>query len=179
MSASNADGHGGRDVATKRAVRMVAAQAAAVSAAVHLLWAWPRLGTGGDPRPAVFVLGGAFAVAVAVATLRAPEYRRLYALGAGTLAAFLLGYVGWHGAAVGAALATEPLAIVAKGAEVVGVLAFLALYRLAPPTSVVLERRDDAEGTGNDPGETGNDIGETGNDGEREADDAARGGPEP
>jgi len=172
MSASNADGHGGRDVATKRAVRMVAAQAAAVSAAVHLLWAWPRLGTGGDPRPAVFVLGGAFAVAVAVATLRAPEYRRLYALGAGTLAAFLLGYVGWHGAAVGAALATEPLAIVAKGAEVVGVLAFLALYRLAPPTSVVLERRDDAEGTGND-------AGETGNDGEREADDAARGGPEP
>jgi hypothetical protein len=118
------------------------------------------------------VLGGAFAVAVTVATLRAPEYRRLYALGAGTLAAFLLGYVGWHGAAVGAALATEPLAIVAKGAEVVGVLAFLALYRLAPPTSVVLERRDDAEGTGND-------AGETGNDGEREADDAARGGSEP
>jgi hypothetical protein len=172
MSAPNADGHGGRDVATKRAVRMVAAQAAAVSAAVHLLWAWPRLGTGGDPRPAVFVLGGAFTVAVAVATLRAPEYRRLYALGAGTLAAFLLGYVGWHGAAVGSALATEPLAIVAKGAEVLGVVAFLALYRLAPPTSVVLERRDDAEGTGND-------ADEAGNDGEREGDGAARGGSEP
>jgi hypothetical protein len=124
---------------------MVAAQAAAVSAAVHLLWAWPRLGSGGDPRPAVFVLGAAFTVAVAVATLRAPEYRRLYALGAGTLAAFLLGYVGWYGAAFGSALAAEPLAVVAKGAEAVGVVAFAALYRLAPPTSVVLERRDDAE----------------------------------
>lgn len=163
MRASNADGRGGRDAATKRVVRMVAAQAAAVSAAVHLLWAWPRLGTGGDPRPAVFVLGGAFAVAVAVATLRAPEYRRLYALGAGTLAAFLLGYVGWHGAAVGSALATEPLAIVAKGAEVVGVVAFLALYRLAPPTSVVLERRGDVA-----------------DEGEREGDgDAAEGGSRP
>ncbi|WP_435073805.1 hypothetical protein [Halorubrum sp. HHNYT27] len=159
MSASNADGHGGRNAATKRAGRMIAAQAAAVSAAVHLLWAWPRLGTGGDPRPAVFVLGGAFTVAVAVATLRAPEYRRLYALGAGTLAAFLIGYVGWHGAAVGSALAADPLAIVAKGAEVVGVVAFLALYRLAPPTSVVLERREHAADEG-DRGESGDPAGE-------------------
>ncbi|MFW6316882.1 MAG: hypothetical protein ACOC06_00250, partial [Halorubrum sp.] len=83
VSASNTGGHGGRGTPKKRVIRMIAAQAAAVSAAVHLLWAWPRLGTGGDPRPLVFVLGGAFAVAVAVATLRAPEYRRLYALGAG------------------------------------------------------------------------------------------------
>jgi hypothetical protein len=162
MSASRAGEHGGREAPKKRVVRMIAAQAAAVSAAVHLLWAWPRLGTAGDPRPYVFVLGGAFTVAVAVATLRAPEYRRLYALGAGTLAAFLLGYVGWYGGAVGSALADDPLAIVAKGAEVVGIVAFLALYRLAPPTSVVLDRRDDtgdSDGSRDDgaPAERGSD----------------------
>jgi len=154
---------------------MVAAQAAVVSAAVHLLWAWPRLGTGGDPRPAVFVLGAVFAVAVAVATLRAPEYRRLYALGAGTLAAFLLGYVGWHGAGVGAALATDPLAIVAKGAEVVGIAAFLALYRLAPPTSVVVERRGEA---GSEAGsETSGEATGSGGDDERSAGEVE--GPKP
>jgi len=131
-----------RDAPRKRVVRVVAVQAAMLSAAAHLLWAWPRLGGPGDPRPYVFLLGGVFTIAVAVATLRAPEYRRLYALGAGTLAAFLLGYVGWHGAAAASAIAGDPLAIVAKGAELVGVGAFLALYRLAPPTSVVLERRE-------------------------------------
>ncbi|OYR51962.1 hypothetical protein, partial [Halorubrum sp. Ea8] len=124
---SNPGGYDARDAPRKRVVRAVAVQAAVLSAAVHLLWAWPRLGGQGDPRPYVFLLGGAFTVAVAVATLRAPEYRRLYALGAGTLAAFLLGYVGWHGAAAGSAIAGDPLAIVAKGAELVGVAAFLAL----------------------------------------------------
>lgn len=125
----------------KRALRAIAAQAAAVSAAVHLLWAWPRLAAPGDPRPFVFLLGGLFTVVVAVATLRADEYRRLYALGAGTLGAFLLGYVGWHGSGVVEALATEPLAIVGKAAEVVGVVAFVGLYRFAPPTAAVVERR--------------------------------------
>ena len=151
MSASNAGEHSGREALRKRMVRMIAAQAAALSAAVHLLWAWPRLGDPADPRPYVFLLGGAFTVAVAVATLRAPEYRRLYALGAGTLAAFLLGYVGWYGAAAPAALASDPLAIVAKGAELVGVAAFLGLYRLAPPTSVVLARREDSVGEDSGP----------------------------
>jgi len=112
-----------------------------LSAAVHFLWAWPRLSDPGDLRPYVFVLGGVFTVLVAVATLRADEYRRLYALGAGMLSAFLSGYVGWHGADSGAAIAADPLAIVGKAAEVVGVLAFLELYRLAPPTSVVVERQ--------------------------------------
>ncbi|MDZ5810699.1 hypothetical protein U4E84_04975 [Halorubrum sp. AD140] len=136
---------GSRDAPEKRAIRWVAVQAAVLTAAVHLLWAWPRLSDPGDVRPYVFLLGGAFTVAVAVATLRAPEYRRLYALGAGTLAAFLLGYVGWHGAATAGALGSDPLAIVAVGAEIVGVAAFVALYRLAPPTSVVLERRTEGE----------------------------------
>ena len=151
MSASNTEEHSGRETVKKRVVRMLAAQAAALSAAVHLLWAWPRLGDSADPRPYVFLLGGAFTVGVAVATLRAPEYRRLYALGAGTLASFLLGYVGWYGAAAAATLAGDPLAIVAKGAEFVGVTAFLGLYRLAPPTSVALARRGDSVGEGSGP----------------------------
>ncbi len=136
------DGAGGRrNTGRKRALRAVAAQAAVLSAAVHLLWAWPRLGDPGDPRPYVFLLGGAFTVTVAAATLKADEYRRLYALGAGTLLAFLLGYVGWHGTAVASVIVGDPFAIVGKAAEIVGMLAFVALYRLAPPTSVVIERR--------------------------------------
>jgi len=141
-------GYAGRDAPRKRLLRAVAAQTAALSATVHFLWAWPRLTEPADARPYVFLLGGAFTVAVAVATLRADEYRRLYALGAGTLAAFLVGYAGWHGGGTAAALASDPLAIVGKGAEIVGLVAFLALYRLAPPTSVVLDRREDAASDG-------------------------------
>ncbi|WP_281195871.1 hypothetical protein [Halorubrum sp. F4] len=139
----------------KRVLRIVAVQAAAVSAAVHLLWAWPRLAEPNDPRPYLFVLAAAFTVVVAAATLRADEYRRLYALGAGTLTAYPVGYVAWHGGATVAALAADPLAIVGKTAEVVGTVAFLALYRLAPPTSVVVARRtgDEVEGDGPEGGE--------------------------
>ena len=138
----------GRDAPKKRLLRSVAAQAAVLSAAVHFLWAWPQLGDPSDLRPYVFVLGGAFTVLVAVATLRADEYRRLYALGAGTLSAFLSGYVGWHGVGTATAIAADPLAIVGKTAEIVGVVAFLGLYRLAPPTSVVVERQ--SRGTNDD-----------------------------
>ena len=144
MSAAAKTDSTGRNTAKKRLLRSVAAQAAVLSAAVHFLWAWPRLGGPGDLRPYVFVLGGAFTVLVAVATLRADEYRRLYALGAGTLSTFLSGYVGWHGADTAAAIAGDPLAIVGKAAEVVGVIGFLGLYRLAPPTSVVIERQQRA-----------------------------------
>ena len=135
----------GRDAPRNRLLRWVAVQAAAVAAAVHLLWAWPRLGSPPDARPYLFVAGSALAVAVAVATLRAGEYRRLYALGAGTLGAFLGGYLAWHGTGAPAALAAEPLAVVAAVVEVVGVVAFLALFRLAPPTSVVVDRRREEE----------------------------------
>ncbi|ACM55611.1 hypothetical protein [Halorubrum lacusprofundi] len=151
----------GRDTSRKRLLRAVAAQTAALSAAVHFLWAWPRLAEPADARPYVFLLGGAFTVAIAVATLRADEYRRLYALGAGTLAAFLAGYAGWHGGGTAAALASDPLAIVAKGAEVVGVAAFLALYRLAPPTSVVVERQEEAESGEEEATNGGEAIGDT------------------
>lgn len=132
-----------RDDGVRRLLRGVAAQAAALTAAVHLLWAWPRIASPADARPYLFVAGSAPAVAVAVATLRAGAYRRLYALGAGTLGAFLLGYLAWHGGGAGRALAADPLAIVAVAVEVVGVAAYVGLYRLAPPTSVVVERRAD------------------------------------
>ncbi|WP_066412797.1 hypothetical protein [Halorubrum aethiopicum] len=133
--------------ARKRVLRIAAVQAATVSAAAHLLWAWPRLADPTDPRPYLFVLAAAFTAVVAAATLRADEYRRLYALGAGTLAAYLVGYVAWHGGTTVAALAADPLAIVGKAAEVVGAVAFVALYRLAPPTSVVVARQ-----AGDEPG---------------------------
>lgn len=136
----------------KRLLRGVAVQAAALSAAVHLLWAWPRLADPVDARPYLFVLAAGFATVVAVATFRSGEYRRLYALGAGTLGVYLVGYAGWHGRATAAALAADPLAVVGKVAEAVGVVAFLALYRLAPPTSVVVARR--REQTGNADGDT-------------------------
>ena len=137
--------------ASKRVLRVVAVQAAAVSAAAHLLWAWPRLSDPADPRPYVLVLAAVFTAVVAAATLRADEYRRLYALGAGTLAAFLVGYVAWYGGTTVPALSADPLAIVGKAAEVVGTVAFLALYRLAPPTSVVVARRTGGGSDGDGP----------------------------
>lgn len=130
-----------RDAPVKRLLRAVASQAAVLSAAVHLLWAWPLLGSGNDPRPYVFVLAALFTGVIAAATIKADEYRRLYALGAGTLGTFLVGYVAWYGGETLTALATDPLTAVGKLAELVGVVAFVALYRLAPPTQVVLERR--------------------------------------
>ena len=140
-SADGGAGTGDRNDPKKRLLRGVAVQTTTVAAAVHLLWAWPRLGSPPDARPYFFLAGSALAVAVAVATFRAGEYRRLYALGAGTLGAFLGGFIAWHGADAPAALAAEPLAVAAAVVEVVGIGAFLALYRLAPPTSVAVERR--------------------------------------
>ncbi|GAB3423795.1 hypothetical protein GCM10027435_30110 [Haloparvum alkalitolerans] len=143
---------GGR---TAGVLRAVAVQTALLSGAAHALWAWPLIGAS-DPRPYVFLAVAVLLALVGAAVLRASEeYRRLYALGAGTLAALLIGYVGWHGASAPAALAADPLAVVAKFAEAVGVVAFLALYRRAPPTSAVVERRrtDDRAAGGVD-GET-------------------------
>jgi len=119
----------GRNTPKKRLLRGLAVQTTAVAAAVHLLWAWPRLGSPPDARPYFFLAGSALAVAVAVATLRAGEYRRLYALGAGTLGAFLGGFLAWHGRDAAAALAAEPLAVAAAIVEVVGVGAYLAIER--------------------------------------------------
>jgi len=128
-----------------RGVRLVAVQATLLSAAVHLLWAADRAGAVGDARPYLFALSGGLLAVVAAAAFRGAHYRRLYALGAGLLAAQLLGFVYWHGlgGAVAAALA-DPFALVAKPAEAVGIAAFLALYRLAPPTAAVAARREGA-----------------------------------
>ncbi|ELZ41283.1 hypothetical protein C463_13599 [Halorubrum californiense DSM 19288] len=145
----------GRNTLKKRLLRAIAVQTTAVAAAVHLLWAWPRLGSPPDARPYFFVAGSALAVAVAVATLRGGEYRRLYALGAGTLGTFLGGFLAWHGGDAAASLAAEPLAVVAVIVEVAGVVAFLALFRLAPPTSVVLERRHEGKSDGEEGGDGG------------------------
>lgn len=142
----------GRNAPRKRVLRGIAVQAAVVAAAVHLLWAWPRLGSPPDARPYLFLAGSALAVAVGVATLRAGEYRRLYALGAGTLGTFLGGFVAWHGGDAATALSADPLAIVAAVVEVVGIAAFLALFRLAPPTSVVVERRETDGSAGDEDG---------------------------
>jgi hypothetical protein len=144
----NAGSESTRNAPKKRLVRGIAVQTAVVAGAVHLLWAWPRLGSPPDARPYFFLAGSALAVAVSVATLRADEYRRLYALGAGTLGTFLGGFLVWHGTGAPAALASDPLAVVAALVEVVGVGAYLALYRLAPPTSVVVERRNRGEDGG-------------------------------
>jgi hypothetical protein len=133
--------YGGRNRSPKPVLRAVAVQAAILSAATHVLWAWPRLGTATDPRPATFLLAAAFTVTIAVATVRGGEYRRLYALGAGTLATFLVGFLLWHRMAPVEALLGDPYALVGKVAEVIGVVAFVALYRLAPPTAVAIERR--------------------------------------
>lgn len=133
----------------RTALRVVAVQAALVSAAVHLLWALPRLASPPDARPYLFVVAAVFTLAVAVGVFRAGEYRRLYALGAGTLATFVAGFLVQHRGNVFGALAGEPLAVVGKAAELVGVGAFLALYRLAPPTHVVLAR----EGASDDAGD--------------------------
>lgn len=137
-----------RDALGKRVLRSIAAQAAVVSAAAHLLWAWPRLAAPTDARPYVFVLAAVVTVLVAAATLRADEYRRLYALGAGTLSGLLVGYAGWYGAAAVSALTAEPLAIVAVAAELIGTVAFVALYRSAPPTAVVVARNTTVTSTG-------------------------------
>ncbi len=133
--------YGGRDRSPKPVLRAIAVQAAILSAATHVLWAWPRLGAGSDPRPATFLLAAAFTVLIAGATVRGGEYRRLYVLGAGTLATFLVGFLLWHRTAPVETLMGDPYALVGKVAEVIGVVAFVALYRLAPPTAVALERR--------------------------------------
>lgn len=126
------------------ALRAIAVQAALLSAAAHLLWAWPLLGTG-DPRPYVFITAAVFLAMIGAAVIHAShEYRRLYALGAGTLGALLVGYAGWYGAEAIETLASDPLILVAKVAEAVGLVAFAGLYRLAPPSSVVVERRREA-----------------------------------
>lgn len=114
--------------------RVIAVQAALLTAALHLWWAVPRLSPAmltesvTDSRPFLFVPAALLLLAVGVAVFRGHRYRRLTTLGGGTLAALLGGYPLYHGAATGDALASEPLSVAAVIVEAIGVVAFGWLY---------------------------------------------------
>jgi hypothetical protein len=123
----------------ERLCRLTAIQAALVVAAVHLLWAIPRFSVSlllspvDDARPFVFVPTALLLVGISVALFRGHRYRRLSALGGGTLAALLVGYILWVSEPLLVALAGDPLALVSKAAELVGIVAFALLYYLHHP----------------------------------------------
>ena len=122
----------------ERVCRVLAIQAALVVAAIHLLWALPQLSVSllfnpvDDSRPFLFVPAGLLLVAIAAALFRGYRYRRLSALGGGTLAALLVGYLLITPEPIGS-LATDPLAAVSKLVELLGILAFVGLYYLHHP----------------------------------------------
>jgi len=123
----------------ERVCRLVAIQAALVVAAIHLIWALSRLSVSlllnpvADSRPFVFVPAALLLVAVAAALFRGHHYRRLSALGGGTLVALFSGYILWISDPLLTALAGDPLALVSKLAELVGIVAFALLYYLHHP----------------------------------------------
>ncbi|ATW88549.1 hypothetical protein halTADL_1795 [Halohasta litchfieldiae] len=125
--------------AIERLCRLVAIQAALVVAAIHLIWAIPRfslsllLNPVADSRPFLFVPVALLLVAVAVALFRGHRYRRLSALGGGTLLALFSGYLLWISDPLLTALTGDPLALVSKTVELVGVAAFAVLYYLHHP----------------------------------------------
>ena len=149
----------------ERTIRIVAVQAALLTAALHLLWAIPRLSPSmladpvADSRPFLFVPAAVLLIAVAVAVFRGYRYRRLSSLGGGTLAALLVGYPLYHGAAAVDALATEPLAVAAVAVEAVGVVAFAGLYYFHHPDRLGLAAADadDAAAAAGDNNDAGND----------------------
>src|SRR6056297_2902779 len=123
----------------ERLCRLAAIQAALVVAAIHLIWALPRLSVSllsnpvVDSRPFLFVPAALLLVAIAAALFRGYRYRRLSALGGGTLAALFSGYILRVSEPLFAALAGDPLAAVSKAAELVGIVAFGLLYYLHHP----------------------------------------------
>jgi len=123
----------------ERLCRLLAIQAALVVAAIHLLLAIPRLSVSllvnpvADSRPFLFLPAAVLLVAVSAALFRGHRYRRLSALGGGTLAALFSGYLLWSSEPLLTALAGEPLVLVSKVAELIGVAAFALLYYLHHP----------------------------------------------
>ncbi|WP_435126271.1 hypothetical protein [Halobaculum sp. D14] len=131
-------------------LRIIGVQAAAVAAAVHLFVGLPKLAvylpllSAADPRPYLFVPSAVLLLVLAAVVVRGAHHRRLYALTAGVLGTYLVGYCWWHltghgglysGHGVGnpvtivaGHLATDALALVSFAAELVGVAAFLALF---------------------------------------------------
>ncbi|RJX42222.1 hypothetical protein DM826_11280 [Halonotius aquaticus] len=153
----------------ERAVRIVAVQAALLTAALHLLWAIPRLSPAmlaesvTDSRPFLFVPAAVLLITVAVAVFRGYRYRRLSSLGGGTLAALLIGYPMYHGGDAADALATEPLAVVAVAVEAIGVVAFAGLYYVHHPDRLGLAAADAADTNGDSEGDDAVDT-DAGND---------------
>ncbi len=133
----------------ERATRMLAIQAALVVAAIHLIWALPQLSVSllfnpvEDSRPFLFVPAAFVLVAIAAALFRGYRYRRLSALGGGTLAALLVGYLLVTPDPIGS-LAGDPLAAVSKLAEVVGIVVFAGLYYFHHPDRYGSPIPDDA-----------------------------------
>jgi len=139
MSSTDHGDSSDRLSSVERLCRLVAIQAALVVAAVHLIWALPRLSGSllvnpvADSRPFLFIPAALLLVAIAAALFRGYRYRRLSALGGGTLAALLIGYLLWTSGSLLEALAADPLAVVSKLAELVGLTAFALLYYLHHP----------------------------------------------
>ncbi len=140
----------------ERLCRLLAIQTALLSAAVHLLWVLPRLSISlltdpvADSRPYLFVPAALLLVGIAAALFRGYHYRRLSALGGGTLGSLLVGYLLWEAGGVFAALAADPLALVAKSAELIGVVAFAGLYYFHHPARLGLEPVDSEQPAGAD-----------------------------
>ncbi|QLG28436.1 hypothetical protein HUG10_13150 [Halorarum halophilum] len=142
------------DDRTATVLRVLAVQAAIVSAAIHLLEGLPKLAvylpilSFADPRPYLFVPSALLLVGLATVIVRGARHRRLYSLSAGVLLAYTVGYAWWHltdhgglvpshevtnpVGEIAAHLATDPVAFVAFAAQVVGVVAFLALFVADP-----------------------------------------------
>ena len=126
-------------VSIERLCRLIAIQAALIVAAIHLLWALPRLSVSllmtpvADSRPFLFVPAALLLVAVAVSLFRGYLYRRLSALGGGTLVALSVGYWLWESGPLVETLAGDPLVLVSKVAELIGMAAFAVLYYLHHP----------------------------------------------
>ena len=159
------------DDAAATVTRVVGVQAAAVSAVIHLIEGLPDLAvylpllSFRDPRPYLFVPSGLLLLAIAGALLYGYRYRRLYSLGAGVMGVYLVGYVWWHltdhgglvpahdvanpVAEIASHLVADPPALVAFGAEVLGVVTFLVLFVAGP--EVGTGRRDATAATDRDP----------------------------
>ncbi|MFC7135894.1 hypothetical protein [Halobaculum litoreum] len=142
------------DDRTASVLRVLAVQAALVSAAIHLIEGLPRLlvylpiGSFADPRPYLFVPSALLLVGLATLIVRGARHRRLYSLTAGILLAYSAGYAWWHLTDHGglvpshevtnpvgevlAHLASDPIALVAFVAQGVGAACLLALFVADP-----------------------------------------------
>ena len=157
------------DERTATVLRLFAVQAAVVSAAIHLLEGLPKLAvylplrSFADPRPYLFVPSGLLLLALATAVVRGARHRRLYSLSAGVLLAYAVGYAWWHltdhgglvpshevsnpVAEIAGHLATDPVALVAFAAELVGAALFLALFVADPELPRSSTRSADSDAT--------------------------------